>query len=171
MIGKKYISSMVYEVQNKFAITAAVGFISLAVLIVFVIILIFAVTVLVIGFTLIAKGETAGGTILLALSTIMVPISSVIIATLSTMIYSGKIIVALLIGFMVMKKFKSNPAYLSKSQLFIGLFISYLLFAIPYLGTLIFLIISLIGVGAIILGIKNCHKELGDGKIKDQVGV
>lgn len=171
VLCKNYISSMVFQLQERFAISAAVGFISFAVLVIFVIILILTLLLLITGLALIAKGEAIGGTIILALSTIMIPISSVTIVTISTMIYSGKIIMALLLGFTIVSKLKSNPAYLSKSQLFLGLLIMYIIFALPYIGTLLFVIISIIGVGAIILGIKDCNKGLNKNKISDQAGI
>ena len=47
----------------------------------------------------------------------------------------------------------------------------YILFALPYIGTLLFIIISIIGAGAIILGIKDCNKGLKKNKINDQAGI
>ncbi len=171
VLGKTYVSSMVDQLQNRFAVSAAVGFISLAILVIFVLILIVAFILLLVGFSLIAENNAVGGTIILALSTIMIPISSVTIVLISSMIYSGKIVLALLIGYTIVRKFKSNPAYLSISQLFLGLLIVYILFALPYIGTLLFIIISIIGMGAIILGIKSCNKGLDKSKITDQVGI
>ncbi len=172
VLCKNYISSMVFQLKEKFAITAAVGFISLALLVIFVIILIFTVIMLVTGLALISKGDVTSGTIIVALSSIFGPISTVTITTLGIMIYSGKIVVALFIGSTIISKLKSNPKYLSISQFFLGLAITYILFAVPYIGTLLFWIISLIGVGAIILGLKNCNKGLDKTKmISDQAGI
>lgn len=171
LIGKNYISTMVFQLQERFAISAAIGFISLAVLVIFVIILILTLILIIVGLTLISKGTVVGGTIILALSTIMIPISSVTIVTVSTMIYSGKIVLALLLGYTIIRKLKTNPKYLSKSQLFLGLLIMYILFALPYIGTLLFIIVSIIGTGAIILGIKDCNKGLHKNEVNDQAGI
>ncbi len=172
VLGRNYISTMVFQLQERFAISAAVGFVSLAVLVIFIIILVLTLILIIVGLTLISKGTVVGGTIILALSTIMIPISSVTIVTVSTMIYSGKIVLALLLGYTIMRKLKSNPAYLTKSQLFLGLVLMYVLFALPYVGTLLFIIISIIGAGAIIMGLKDCNKGLNKkDKINDQAGI
>ena len=171
LIGKKYVHSMVDELQNRSAISAAVGFIGLALLVVFIILLTLAFILLIAGFALSSKGEISGGAVMLAISTILIPLSSIVIVSLSAMLYCGKIILALLLGFLIVNKLKGNSSYLSKTQLFIGLLLLYITFEIPYIGTIIFFVISLIGTGAIILGFKNCDNKKIKGSAETRTGI
>ena len=171
LVGKKYVHSMVDELQTRFAISSAVGFISIALYVIFILILILSIILLIAGFVISAKGEVSGGAILIALSTLIIPLSSITIVSLSAMMYCGKIIIALLLGYAIMKKIKSNASYMSKMQLLVGLIILYALFEIPYIGNLIFVICSLIGLGAIILGFKNCDNKVFKDQTKNQAGI
>ena len=169
-IGRKYINEMVHQLQTRFAVSAATGFITSIIFFISIFVLILALVLLIAGLSLISEGESFGGAFIFALSTLLVPISSFMAVSGGIVIYSGKIIMALLLGYLITKKIKSNPTFLSKTQFLLGLVILYLLFSIPYLGTLIFIIVTIIGAGAIVLGFKHYNIGLKQFEAKDQIG-
>jgi len=59
----------------------------------------------------------------------------------------------------LVKKIKKNPVLLSKTQLLLGLIVLAIIFAIPYLGIVLYLIGSMAGAGAIILAIRKVKFE------------
>ena len=101
----------------------------------------------------------------LLFTALLVPVQAsagtVNVATVSggIIFYSGKIMFAFLVGYLLARIFKSEVALLGKAQLLFGLIILALLFAVPYVGLLIYLLVSIAGAGAIVLGIKNCRAE------------
>ena len=116
-----------------------------------------------IGLTLVYGEGAPLGVFVLALSVLMIPITSFITVSGGVLFYSGKIIIALLGGYFLVRLAKPNAVYLGKFQLLVGLIVLALLFSIPfYIGFLIYLIASIIGAGAIILGIKHCRRELNN---------
>jgi len=100
------------------------------------------------------------GSIILVFSTLMIPISSFLGITGGVILYSGKSWsqCGSGISFYPAPGLRFDP--LSKGGMFLGLMILALLFFIPYLGTLLYIAVSVIGGGAILLGIKNCHRPV-----------
>ena len=120
--------------------------------------LIFALVSSIVG-TILLQSEQAVGVFILVLSILMIPITAFISISGMVILYSAKILVALMIGYALMKAMRPRTGKTSVLALLLGLVIITILCAIPYLGFLLAVIIALAGSGAIILGIKNCRKE------------
>lgn len=173
MISRKYLSEAYYQLKNRIAVSLAVGFL-MFIIGVFCLVVLFASLVLLIVGTLLISGDQAFlGAILFVLSTLLIPLTSFGAVSGGLLFYSGKVIFALIIGALLIKLIKPNAAFLSRTQLFIGLLVITLIFAIPYLGILLYLFTSIIGAGAIILGIKNCRHDRSmsdDNSASQQLG-
>lgn len=159
LLGKKYINEMVYQLQNRMAVSLAVGMLSSFIFLVSIIVLLTALILLIVSLSIVSKGGMIGGGILFVLSSLLIPISSFAMVSGGVVLYGGKIVVGLLIGYLVFQKINSNTKYLSRTQLFVGLMLLYLSFSIPYLGFLIVILIMFAGAGAMVLGFKHCSGE------------
>ena len=158
---KRYAQESFNQLRTRLAVSAATGFLSLFVLIVAVIILAVSVVFVIVGLALISGKLAPVGAVVLILSILMVPISSFAAVSGGVVFYSGKILVAMLVGFLMVKMFKPDPTVLGKGQLLLGLIVLTLLFSMPYAGFLIYLLAAIIGAGAIVLGIKSCRPAGG----------
>jgi len=66
---------------------------------------------------------------------------------------------AFFIGISLVRLIKKNPVLLSKTQLLLGLIVLAIIFAIPYLGIVLYVVGSMTGAGAIILAIRKIKFE------------
>lgn len=156
----KYALEAANQLRSRFAVATATGLLSLIIFVVSLLILVVSVIFVLIGLTL-ARGDAALlGALVLALSLLMVPITSFITVSGGVLFYSGKVIFALLAGYLLVRIFKPSATYLSRFQLLLGLILLTLVFSIPYIGLLIYFVVSIVGAGAIVLGVKYCRKEL-----------
>ncbi len=154
---KPYITEAVNQVRTRTTISIAAGLLGVLMLIVALVVLILAIASFIAGFLLIAGDLAPIGSIVLIFSILMLPLSSFAGISGGILFYTGKIIIAFWIGYVIMRKAKPNSAALSKSALCIGLAILACLFAIPILGTLVYLAAAIVGAGGIMLGIKHCR--------------
>lgn len=161
----KYISETMNQLTNNFGITTAVGFLSTIVFIISLVILIVSLILMIVGATLISSNNAVIGATILAISTLLLPITSFITVSGGILLYSGKIVIALLIAFHITKLTKSKTKIIGKTKLLIGLVILFALFTVPYLGNLVKILVAIVGAGGIILGIKNCRHENGKNTI------
>ncbi len=159
-IFKPYAEESFSQLRTRFSVAIAAGVLGVIALFVCVIILALALGFMIAGWILVASELAPIGSIILVFSTLMIPISSFLGITGGVILYSGKIVVAMLIGWLIMSRARQQADPLSKGGLFIGLMILALLFFIPYVGTALYIIVSVIGSGAILLGIKNCHRPI-----------
>lgn len=156
----KYALEAANQLRSRFAVATAAGLVSMIVVVVSLLILFLSMLLVVIGWIL-AGGESAlSGAIVLSLSILMVPITSFVTVSGAVLFYSGKIIIGVLIGYLLLRLVKPNAAYLSRFQLFLGLIILTIAFSLPYVGFVLYLAFSTIGAGAIVLGVKYCRREL-----------
>jgi cytoskeletal protein CcmA (bactofilin family) len=156
-VFKRYARESFKQLRTRFAVSVAAGFLALLIVIAAVIILVISVVLILIGLALISGNLAPVGAMVLILSILTVPIASFITVSGGIVFYSGKILFALLLGFLAVRIFKAEPAMLGKGQLLLGLIVLTVLFAIPYVGFPLYLLITIIGAGGIILGIKNCR--------------
>ena len=147
------------QLRTRFSVSIATGFLFLLILVVAVLILVISAIFLLVGLALISGELAPLGALVLILSMLMMPITAFTTVSGGIIFYSGKIIFAFLVGYLLARIFKSEVALLGKAQLLFGLIILALLFAVPYVGFLIYLLVSIAGAGAIVLGIKNCRAE------------
>jgi cytoskeletal protein CcmA (bactofilin family) len=160
LLFHKYALEAANQLRSRFAVATATGLLSLIIVVVSVLILVLSVIFVLIGLTL-ARGDAALlGAVVLALSLLMVPITGFITVSGGVLFYSGKVIFALLTGYLLLRIIKPKTTYLSRFQLLLGLIVLWLIFAIPFVGLLIYFLVSIVGAGAIVLGVKYCRKEL-----------
>lgn len=159
-IFRPYAEESFTQLRTRFSVSIAAGVLGLIALAVCIVILVLAMAFMIVGWVLVTSDLAPVGSIILVFSTLMIPISSFLGITGGVILYSGKIVVAMLIGWLIMSRARADANPLSKGGLFLGLLVLALLFFIPYIGTLLYIIVSVIGSGAILLGIKNCHRPV-----------
>ncbi len=171
LLFKRYAMESVQQLKANFAVATATGLLALIIFVVSVVILVISGVLVTTGLLLVysSDGSPVGG-LVLALSIFMVPITSFITVSGGVLFYSGKIVFALVAGYSLIKLMKPGATYLSRFQLLIGLALLTLVCAVPYVGFLIYVIISIIGAGAIILGIRNCRKDSEEPKVSLPAG-
>ncbi|UCG61393.1 MAG: hypothetical protein JSV52_13890 [Candidatus Zixiibacteriota bacterium] len=155
----KYAVEAANQLRQRLAVATATGLLSMLIVVVSLLILIISGAFVLIGW-IVASTDAAAGAIVLSLSILMVPITSFITVSGAVLFYSGKIIVAVVLGYFLIKLIKPGAVYLSRIQLLLGLIVLTIAFALPYLGFLIYLALSTIGAGAIVLGIKYCRRDM-----------
>ena len=123
------------------------------------IVLVVAITFLASGSVMLSSDTTVIlGLLLVVFSTLALPLSAFIGVTGWIIFYSGKIVVAFLVGFILVQMIKKGLEPLKAGSLMLGLVILLILFSIPWIGTLIYLASVVTGAGAILLGIRHCRK-------------
>lgn len=167
---RKYAQESFNQLRTRFAVSVAAGFLSLLILVVAVLILVVSVVFIIVGLALISGKLAPVGALVLILSILMVPITSFATVSGGIIFYSGKILFALLVGYLLLRVFKPRPAVLSKTQLLLGLIVLTLLFSVPYVGFLIYLLVTIAGTGGIVLGIKNYRPGLDQSQSSDAAG-
>ncbi|MDH4157249.1 MAG: hypothetical protein OEW00_08240 [candidate division Zixibacteria bacterium] len=155
---KKYAVESFAQLRSRFAVAAASGFLGFFIVVLSLVILVIAGVLFLAGWLLIRGDLALLGALILIISILTMPIFSFASVSGGLLLYSGKVLLACLVGYWLIRIFKSNPTELSKTQLFVGLVILTVLFALPYVGIVIYLLASIIGAGSIILGIKNCRR-------------
>jgi len=158
---RRYAEVSFHQLRTRFSVSIAAGFLLLLILVVAALILLISVVFVLVGLALISGELAPLGALVLVLSMLMVPITAFTTVSGGILFYSGKIIIAFLIGYLLVRIFKSDAALLGKWQLLLGLVVLAALFAVPYIGILIYLLASIVGAGGIVLGIKNCRAQIG----------
>ena len=154
---KPYTEESFRQLRERVTASIAAGLVSLLGLVMAVIILLLALAGTGIG-TLLLSGELAFlGVCLLVFSLLALPISSFITVSGAIILYSGKIMVGLVLGHMTLNLIRPRQAKPGKAALFIGLILITLATALPYVGLVFYLLTMLIGAGAIVLGVYRCR--------------
>lgn len=159
---RKYAESTFNQLRSRFTIATASGFVTIIVVLVSVLILLVAMGFSLVGLIMIEGDMAAVGAILLIFSLVLVPVSSFAAVSGGLLFYTGKVMFAFLLGYLIIRLIKRQPAVLSKTQLLTGLVILTLLMAVPYLGTVVYLLASIIGLGGIVLGVRHCYIPPGN---------
>jgi cytoskeletal protein CcmA (bactofilin family) len=154
---RKYAESTFQQLRSRFTIATASGFVTVLIAIVSVLILLVALVFSLVGLIMIEGEMAAIGAVLLIFSLVLVPVSSFAAVTGGLLFYTGKVMFAFLLGWLAIRLVKKEPTILSRTQLFTGLIILTLLMAIPYIGTVMYLLASIIGLGGIVLGVRHCY--------------
>jgi len=155
---KAYAEESFTQLQRRFTVTVAAGLLGMLALLLAVLVLALSLMGTLLGSILLSGDQAVVGVALLVLSTLLIPITSFITVAGAVAFYTGKIIIGLVIGYLILKPLRREAAPLSKLSLLLGLVILSGACALPYVGFIIFLLTGLIGAGAIILGIHNCRK-------------
>lgn len=152
---RRYAQQSVTQMRFHFAQSLAVGVLSFIIMIVCVIILLVSVGMSLLGLILISSDAGPGGAVVLGLSILLIPITSVATVCGGVLFYIGKIIAALVVGYWISSKLSRQAKPVSASQLFLGLLLLSIVFIIPIGGRWIYLFISVVGIGSIVLAIKE----------------
>ncbi|MBD3402918.1 hypothetical protein GF420_08475 [candidate division GN15 bacterium] len=157
-IFRPYAEESFKQLRHRIGVSIATGFLGVFALIFCTLILFIAVISILAGIVLVGSGGLAiFGAPLLVVSILLVPITSFLSVSGAVVFYSGKIIVAFVLGSLLVKP-RDGIGALRASALLLGLAVLGLAFAIPYLGFLVYLGVSIVGAGAIILGIRHCPR-------------
>ncbi|HUV30545.1 MAG TPA: hypothetical protein VMY05_05605 [Acidobacteriota bacterium] len=155
---RPYAEEAVDQLRHRMTVSLAAGFLGLLVLGVCVVAFLASVGSAVIGYVLIHSDLVIPGSLLLIVSILLIPITSFATVSGGIILYSGAIVVAFLVGFVIKKLARPDSQLLNASSLFSGLIVLTLVFWLPYVGTLLYLLVTIAGTGAILLGIKYCRK-------------
>lgn len=154
---RRYAEASVEQMRSRFGMCIATGILTSLIVAASVLILALSVLFSIIGLTLVGGDAPPVGALMLILSSLLIPISAFTSVTGGILFYSGKIIAALILGFMIVNRFKSEAKPFGKVQLLLGLCLLTAVYAIPYVGLLISLVVSLGGAGAIVFGVRSCR--------------
>lgn len=158
-VFRRYAEESYAQLNTRPIVALAVGFVVLIGFALALVILIIAVALVIAGLIVVSGDGIVVGALLLIFSTLMLPISSFASVCGGIMLYAGKIVVALLLGALLLRRAHTDRA-LSAWNLLIGLVLLTIAFAIPYLGFLLYLLASVAGAGAIALGVRFCKRAL-----------
>ncbi len=149
------VTSSLEELRSRFAVSAATGFLFLLILLAAIVILVISSVFLIVGLALVSGKLALLGAIILILSMLMVPISTFTVVSGGMIFYSGKILIAFLLGYLIVRIFSPQAATINKKQLFLGLVVLSVLCSIPYFGVILYIVVCLIGAGGIVLGLRK----------------
>ncbi|MBI5267815.1 MAG: polymer-forming cytoskeletal protein [candidate division Zixibacteria bacterium] len=157
-----YVETSFRLVTANFATSLAAGLVLLGVIVLSLIVLMMSALAGLIGQALIASGGAGSvfGSILLVFSILALPISGFFGLSGSIIFYLGRIVVALLVGGLVTRQLSADRRVPGYGAMFLGLLILSALFAVPYAGTLIYLVVATIGAGALVVGVKRCREAM-----------
>ncbi|MBU0983514.1 MAG: hypothetical protein KKA42_06565, partial [candidate division Zixibacteria bacterium] len=99
------------------------------------------------------------GVFILAISTLLIPITTLGTVGGGVLLYSGKLIIAFVVGHAIISTVRKETPRLGKGALLLGLALFYIISEIPYLGFAVQVFGAIVGAGAIILGIKHCQQK------------
>ncbi len=95
--------------------------------------------------------------LVLCLTIIGIPAGIILLFGFTIFFYIAKVYVAIVLGRLVIGLFNKTAEPKAGWALILGLFIMFLVFAIPYLGFILYLGTIFIGMGAIVMGIRACR--------------
>ena len=145
------------QLRDRFTVSLASGFLALLGFAFSLMVLAISLVLMVVGLILSSTDSAAIGVVALVFSILMLPITSFTAVSGGIIFYAGKIVIAFLIGYWIVRIFKSNPIELGRWQLLVGLIVLAVLFALPIVGFLVYLLVAIAGAGAIVLGIRQCR--------------
>ncbi|MGH8016085.1 MAG: hypothetical protein ACREBV_07840 [Candidatus Zixiibacteriota bacterium] len=161
---RRYAREAVEQLSHRFVISLAAGLITIVVFLFAIVVTMVSAITFLIGYGLISGDAPAAGALVLIMSTIIFPISAFSAVSGGILFYIGKIILAFLVGCLIFKALKKETTNLTRFQLLVGLIALALVFEIPYLGFLVYLIGSLTGAGAIVLAVRKISLEISRPK-------
>ena len=161
-VFRRHAQESYQQLQSQFSVAIAAGFISLIVLAFAVVILAVSVVLMIAGLVLTTGENAILGAFILVFSILMFPITSFATVAGSIIMYAGKIVLGYLIGSAILGRIR-KPSALGAISLLTGLVILTIVFSIPYIGFVIYLLVSITGAGAIVLGVRHCRRQANGG--------
>jgi cytoskeletal protein CcmA (bactofilin family) len=156
----KYARESFNQCQTRFTVCFATGILTFLIVLLSIIILILSLSLVLVGLAVVSDNGAGLGAMILIFSILLIPITSFASVSGGVLFYSGVVVTAAMIGFMFARAFNRQAAPLGKVQLLVGLIILSALFMIPYLGIVVYIVASLTGAGAIVMGIRHCRREV-----------
>ncbi len=157
----RYARQTCLELRGRPTVSLAAGLLTVLVCLVSIVILALSLTFLAIGVLMVGGESSFLGALLVIFSVTMLPVTGFATISGAIVLYTGKVTIAMLVGYGLVRLIKSHPADLSKTQLFLGLIVLTLVFWIPWVGSVLGILAAIIGAGAIVLGIRNCRPGPG----------
>lgn len=155
---RRYATETFEQLHRRFAVAVATGLITVFAVVLAFLVLVMSLASTIVGLIMVDSELALLGTFVLAGSILMVPISTFATVSGGLVLYTGILVLASFFGYGVVRIVKSKPAPLGRFQLLLGLVILTLLFWIPYVGTIILILVSVTGAGAIMMGIHRCRQ-------------
>lgn len=154
-----YVEEAVNQLRSNASVVVAAGMLGSIVVALGIVILVVSIVAAFVGLILV-QGETAVlGVPVLVFSILMIPISSFAALSGGILFYAGKIIVGFFLGMLVLGRSGRSGKSLGGLPLLAGLTLLAVIFWLPYIGGILYLLLNLVGAGAIIMGIKNCRAK------------
>jgi len=164
---RRYAKEAVEQLSQRAVVSLAAGLITMVVFLFAVVVVVLSSISFMIGYALISGDAPAAGALVLTMSTIILPISAFGAVSGGILFYLGKIVLAFLVGYVIVRAMNKQAVQLSKTQLILGLAALALVFEIPFLGILLYLLVGLTGAGAIVLAIRKINFEISRAKTGD----
>jgi len=156
-IFRPYAEESFRQLCSRFIASLASGLLGVIGLAFCLLLLALSILLLISGLVLM-QGDISGmGMMFLVFSILMIPISSFTSVTGGLIYYSGTIIVAYVIVYLLITIFKKDNRRLTASSLLLGLVLLGVLFSIEWIGGIVSVTTMIIGAGAIIMGIRYCR--------------
>ena len=156
---RPYAEESFKQLKNGFVASFGAGLLGLIAFAICLIILVIAIMFLFSGSVLLSsETEIILGLILVIFSTLALPLTAFVGVTGGIIFYSGTIVTAFVLGYLLIAMIKKEPQPLKTGSLLLGLVILLMLSNIPWLGTVIYCVAVISGAGAILLGIRHCRK-------------
>jgi len=155
----KYVEASVYQLKTRFAVATATGFVALLALTMAAVFLVIALIVFLIGWITVSSSAAPLGFLMLVFSILAIPILSFATVSGGLVAFTGQIVVAILVGFGLVRIFKKTPASVGRFQLLIGLIVLCGLYAQPFIGGLFYFCACIIGGGGLICGIRSHYQQ------------
>ena len=156
----RYAEETTKQLRTRPTIAVAVGLLTVLVGILSLLALFTSLMLLIIGLVMLSGEMAVIGAMLLVVSILMLPISTFAGLFSGALCYLGTIAFAPVLGCLLMRLARKEPSPIGKLPLLLGLVVIALLSWIPYIGTAIYLIFSVLGAGGIVLGIRHCRQTV-----------
>lgn len=161
---KPYAEEAAAQLTRRSTVSASTGLLGALGLLLAVVVLALSLIGTLLGNILLSSDWAIVGVVVLVFSTLMIPISSFVTVSGAVVFYTGKIVVALVLGTLILRPMRRDIGSLNKWALLLGLVIVHIGVALPYVGLVVLLLVALVGAGAIILGVHNCRRSAEKAK-------
>jgi len=161
---KPYAEEAVAQLRRRSTVSASTGLLGALGLLLAIVVLVLSLIGTLLGNILLSSNWAIVGVVVLVFSTLMIPISSFVTVSGAVVFYTGKIVVALVLGTLILRPMRRDVGSLNKWALLWGLVIVHIGVALPYVGLVVLLLVALVGAGAIMLGVHNCRRGVEKAK-------
>lgn len=158
-VFRQYGDAAFQSLQTRMPLSLGVGFLTVLIVGCAVVLLLISSIFVIVGWYLVSGDTAPLGALILATSIVLVPITSFAAVSGGILFYSGKVLLAALVGFWLVRRIRRHAVPMTRWQLLVGLIVMYALFEIDYFGNLVYFLTAVTGAGAIILGVRDCQER------------